>query len=155
MWEVLIAKNGEGDNDSYLESESYYRALKTLHEQNRIIPVVGDFAGPRALQTIGRYLREHDATVTAFYTSNVEQYLFSGSEAWKAFFRNVAALPLDAKSLFIRSTFHNRAIRVSAHPYARSATVLAPMQEMVKAFQAGEIQSYLDVVLFNIVPAAR
>jgi hypothetical protein len=40
--------------------------------------------------------------VSAFYLSNVEQYLY-GDGLWDAFCGNVAALPLDESSTFIRS----------------------------------------------------
>jgi hypothetical protein len=41
-------------------------------------------------------------TVGAFYLSNVEQYLYQDGK-WDAFCRNVATLPLDQSSTFIRS----------------------------------------------------
>jgi hypothetical protein len=66
------------------------------------VPVVGNFGGPKAIRAIGRYLKAHGATVAAFYLSNVEQYLVQDS-IWDAFCRNVATLPLDASSTFIRS----------------------------------------------------
>jgi len=64
--------------------------------------LVGNFGGPKALKAVGAYLKEHGATVTAFYLSNVEQYLVQDG-VWDAFCRNVATLPLDASSTFIRS----------------------------------------------------
>ena len=48
------------------------------------------------------YLRTVGATVSAFYLSNVEQYLIQDGK-WEAFCRNVATLPLDASSTFVRS----------------------------------------------------
>ena len=68
-----------------------------------MIPVVGDFGGPKAIRAVGTYLKAHGATVTAFYLSNVEQYLRQDGK-WDAFCRNVATLPLDASSTFIRSS---------------------------------------------------
>ena len=65
------------------------------------VPIVGDFAGPKALRATGAYLRERGATVSAFYVSNVEMYL-ERSGVWPAFCANVATLPLDAASIFIR-----------------------------------------------------
>jgi hypothetical protein len=41
--------------------------------------------------------------VTAFYLSNVEQYLFRGFDDAERFYRNVGALPIDSTSTFIRS----------------------------------------------------
>ena len=74
--------------------------MKDLETRNLIVPVVGDFGGPKAIRTVGKYLKEHGAVVSAFYLSNVEQYLNrSGTE--DAFLCNVAALPLDDTSTFI------------------------------------------------------
>ena len=46
------------------------------------------------------------ASVTTFYTSNVEQYLFQDG-IWDAFRGNVARMPLDETSTFIRSCFNS------------------------------------------------
>ena len=51
---------------------------------------------------VGRYLKDHRATVSAFYLSNVEQYLDGGFR--NNFCANAASLPLDEKSTFIRSS---------------------------------------------------
>ena len=75
--------------------------MKALHQKNLIVPVVGDFAGPKALRAVGAFLKAHGATVTAFYVSNVEMYLQRNGR-WQAFCANVAALPLDEASTFIR-----------------------------------------------------
>ena len=63
--------------------------------------VVGDFAGSKALRAVGAYLKRQDATVSAFYLSNVEQYLRL-ERVWGAFCNNAARLPIDAASIFIR-----------------------------------------------------
>ena len=42
-----------------------------------------------------------DGVVSAFYLSNVEDYL--GGGLWDSFCANVATLPLDSTSTFIRS----------------------------------------------------
>ena len=90
-----------GQPRSFLSSEDNFRVVKSLHERNLIVPVSGDFAGPKALRAIGDYLRAHGAVVRAFYVSNVEQYLF-GDDRADAFYANVATLPTDSGSVFIR-----------------------------------------------------
>jgi hypothetical protein len=97
---------GATDNDgvfrSFLANETNYRFLRNLEERNLIVPVVGNFAGTKALRAVGKYVRDHGATVTAFYLSNVEQYLTQDG-IWNDFCANVAALPLDESSTFIRT----------------------------------------------------
>jgi hypothetical protein len=63
---------------------------------------MGNFAGPRAIRSVGQYLTERGATVSAFYVSNVEEYL-KRDGTWKTFCANVTSLPVDATSTFIRS----------------------------------------------------
>jgi hypothetical protein len=72
-----------------------------MQTRNVIVPVVGNFAGPKALRAIGAWLKARGATVGVFYVSNVEQYL-EQSRVWPAFCANVATLPLDSSSIFIR-----------------------------------------------------
>ena len=68
-----------------------------------VVPVVGDFAGPKAIRAVGQYLEQRGAIVTAFYVSNVEQYLFGTPSTNQRFYRSVGALPIDSTSAFIRS----------------------------------------------------
>ena len=85
---------------SYLATEENFKFIKGLQEKNLIVPVMGDFAGPKALRAVGRYVRERGSVVSAFYVSNVEQYLFQDGK-FEAFARNVATLPVDARSAFL------------------------------------------------------
>src|SRR6202163_1810298 len=101
--DLMVATDGENVTRSFLANEESFRVVKDLEQKNLIVPLVGDFAGPKAIRSVGKYLKEHNATVTVFYASNVEQFLY-GSGTWTTFCRNVATLPLDATSTFIRST---------------------------------------------------
>jgi hypothetical protein len=101
--ELMVQTDDSGVRRSYLSSEANFAFLKALQSNNLVVPVVGDFAGPKAIRSIGAYLKAHDAKVTAFYLSNVEQYLTQDGK-WEAFCRNFSTLPLDASSTFIRST---------------------------------------------------
>src|SRR5262249_25231995 len=87
---------------SYLANEENFNVMKSLETNNLIVPVVGNFAGPKAIRSVGAYVKQHEGTVTAFYLSNVEMYLQQDG-IWQDFCRNVSTLPLDATSTFIRS----------------------------------------------------
>ena len=147
--ELMLETDGQdagGQNHSYLASEENFLAIKKLESENRIVPIVGDFAGEKALPSVGRYLKNHGATVTAFYTSNVEFYLFQQPDDWKRFLKNVAELPVREDSLFIRSYFNNYGVRVPNAPGARSETLLDSIPGLIIDFEANRIQSYFDVV---------
>jgi hypothetical protein len=147
--DLMVATDGLDQNRGYLGSEANFRILANLQKKNLLVPVVGDFGGPKALRAVGKYLRDNRATVTAFYLSNVEQYLFQ-SEAWRGFFSNVATLPVDSSSTFLRAVFNMGGMRTNTGPPgARSVTLRASIAESVKAFNDGRIGSYYDVVLMS------
>ena len=100
--ELMVADDSHGEQRSYLATEENYRFIREMEMKNLIVPVVGDFAGPKSIRAIGQYLKDHNTTVTAFYLSNVEQYLYSDGKLLD-FFKNVATLPLDKSSTFIRT----------------------------------------------------
>ena len=105
-WDLMVAEDGKGQNRSFLASEENFLVMKELHQKNLLVPVVGNFSGPKALRSVGRYLKDREATVSAFYLSNVEQYL--DREGMRpVFLCNVATLPLDEASTFIRSVRNN------------------------------------------------
>ena len=145
--ELMVATDGvigAEQNRAYLGSEANYRILADLQKRNLIVPIVGDFGGDKALRSVARYLKDNRATVTAFYTSNVEQYLFQ-TEAWRGFFANLAQLPVDSSSTFLRALFTTG--RPQGTPSGpRSVTLRASIAESVKAFNEGRITSYFDVI---------
>jgi hypothetical protein len=101
--ELMTAADADGRPQSFLATEQNFRVIKDLEARNLIVPVVGNFGGPRAIRAVGQYVREHGSVVSAFYLSNVEMYLYQ-QNLWEAFCRNVATLPLDGTSSFIRSS---------------------------------------------------
>jgi hypothetical protein len=102
----MVATDGSGQSRSYLSTEESFGFLKDLETRNLLVPVVGNFAGSKAIRAVGKYLKENGATVSAFYLSNVEQYLVQDG-IWRDFCDNVATLPLDETSTFIRSVRTN------------------------------------------------
>jgi hypothetical protein len=143
--DLMVATDGEGTNRGFLASESSYGVVRQMHLGNLIVPVVGDFAGPHALRAVGAFLTRHRAVVTAIYTSNVEQYLFREADKWRDYYQNVATLPIDSTSTFVRAVF-NFGGRGSFGSTARSVTMLQPVGELLSAWRNGRIMSYADVV---------
>ena len=150
----LIAETDlHGKPGNFLASAEDYDFVRGLHRKNLIIPVVGDFGGKKALAAVGDYLRKAGLTVTAFYTSNVEQYLFD-SGAFAAFVGNVRKLPLTERSLFIRSA-SGRYTHPARLPGHRSATLLQHMPVFLKDFDAGTYQTYFDLIMTNYIAAEK
>jgi hypothetical protein len=92
---------------SFLATEENYQIVRQVQMKNLLIPIVGDFAGPTAIRRVADYIRQRNAIVSAFYISNVEYYLGTAAgrgndETVQRFYQNVATLPMDSSSLFIR-----------------------------------------------------
>jgi hypothetical protein len=122
-----------GKPQSFLSSEENYRYVKALHDRNLIVPVSGDFGGPKALRAIAAYLSQHGAKVRAFYVSNVEQYLF-GDGKDRQFYGNVSTLPVDSASVFIRPY----SMRRGAGGQVQS---ICPIKPFIAAALAGRVTS--------------
>jgi hypothetical protein len=100
--ELLVASDGASIPRGFLATEENFAVIKDLHGRNLVVPVVGNFAGPKAIRAIGKYLKSRNALVGAFYVSNVEQYL-NRDGLLDEFCASAASLPIDESSAFIRS----------------------------------------------------
>lgn len=152
LGELLAARDLTGEGGSYLASHDDFAYLKGLQEANRVVPVVGDLAGDRALRSIGDEVRERGLVIRAFYVSNVEFYL-AGDGSFERFAETVAELPMDDFSVIIRSVFPQGLVR--RHPQAQpgdySTQVLVRMADLRDAVRAGGYGSYWDVVTRDAV----
>ena len=100
--EIVAATDDASVPRGFLATEESFALIKELQSRNLIVPVVGDFAGPKAIRAVGKYLRARHAIVSAFYVSNVEQYLRRDGRL-EAFCGSASTLPIDDRSSFIRS----------------------------------------------------
>jgi hypothetical protein len=144
--DLMVQTDLNGKMGNFLASKDDYEFVKNLHKKNMIILVVRDFGGKKALAAIGDYLSKSGYKVSAFYTSNVEQYLFQDPDNWKKYYKNVATLPLNASSTFIRSIGGGRGARGGGFSGPRLGSVLSSMQGLLKEFNAGRITSYTEVL---------
>jgi hypothetical protein len=144
--DLMTLSDDTGRNWSYLASEENFRFIKEMQRRNLIVPVVGDFAGPKAIRSVAAYIQDHAAKVSAFYLSNVEMYILA-SPQWKRFCGNVASLPLDQSSVFIRFLLgaYARAIwRGGIGP--RNVSVVSPMIDVLTGVRKGYPPSYYDLI---------
>ncbi|MEZ5316761.1 MAG: hypothetical protein R2752_05120 [Vicinamibacterales bacterium] len=115
---LTLALDGAGVARSFLGTEANYQAIRAMQLANLVVPVRGDFAGPKSLGAIGEYLRAHDLRLRTFYVSNVEQYLFGWSVArevdenggWQRFYATLATLPIDPDSVLLRESLSRSAV---------------------------------------------
>ncbi|MEZ4700495.1 MAG: hypothetical protein R2834_09200 [Rhodothermales bacterium] len=149
--QLMLERDLDGNRAHYLAREEDYAYLRQMQLENRIVPVVGNFAGEHALREIGAYLRERGETVRVFYTSNVEFYL-SYDGLFGKYIENVRSLPTDDNSVFIRSLFnrfsYNHPQSVPGHI---STQIMQPVRKALASYDAGELRSYNDLVFLHVI----
>jgi hypothetical protein len=148
--DLALQTDLNGKTGNFLASADDYNFVRAMQKKNLIIPIVGDFGGTKALASIGDYLRKNGLSVTSFYTSNVEQYLFD-SAVFDGFAKNVKKLPLDDKSMFIRAVFHMRYTHPARKQDHMSVTLLQKMKVFLKDFDEGLYPSYRELIVTNYI----
>ena len=149
--ELLLEKDLQGRQVSYLASEADYRFVRDLERRNLVVPVVGDLAGSHALATIAEVLRGRGTAVSAFYLSNVEFYLMQNG-SFDRFAHNVTALPAQNDAMLIRSVFGQFYVHPQNVPGYSSTQLLQTVASLVGGFEAGRYRTYDDLVYGDLVP---
>jgi hypothetical protein len=145
--EILVKKDLNGNQGNFLASADDYDFVSGMQKKNLIIPVVGDFGGQKALAAVGDYLKKHGYIVSVFYASNVEIVLFQyGSrDQFPAFVKNIKKLPINERSVLIRSTFWFYRHPAQIPGYAL-CTSLQNISAFLKEFDEGRYQDYRDLL---------
>ena len=141
--DLLLEVDRNDVRRSFLATDADFQYVKALHARDRIIPIVGDLAGSAALANVGRYLDRTGLRVSAFYTSNVEFYLFRDGSA-PAFMNNLARLPRQPGSVIVRSVFAGGGAPMS-RGYS-SASVTQSIQALLDGYQQGRFRQYWELV---------
>jgi hypothetical protein len=149
--DLITQTDLNGKQGNFLATANDYAFLRSLQLKNLIIPIVGNFGGGKALAAVGEYLRKRGFIVSAFYTSNVEQYLFE-SRLFESFADNVRKLPINDRSHFIRSTAmgYVHPARYSGH---RSVTLLQQISVFLHDIDLELYRSYDDLIKTNYIAA--
>ena len=129
--QLMALDDGTGAQRSFLADEARFAVVRELQLRNLVVPVVGDFGGPTALRAVAKYASDNGATISAFYLSNVEQYLRQDRKM-SAFCANVASMPLDETSTFIRSV-RNGGLGRQGRAFTMFMSALGPMREDSRA----------------------
>ncbi|HYV98893.1 MAG TPA: hypothetical protein VE967_15670, partial [Gemmatimonadaceae bacterium] len=142
---LMTLDDDNGVNRGWLGTEAAFQWLKDFESRNLLVPVVGDFGGPQALRAVGSYLKEKGATVSAFYTSNVEQYLFQQRKATR-FYDNVAQMPTTPASIFIRSFPPTLGMTIAPRRRgSRLAQTFSTIDTVLSASALGVLNSYAQL----------
>jgi hypothetical protein len=144
-WRTLLLEvDKSGTRRSYLASEDDFQFVKRMQKEDRIVPVVGDLGGETALAAVARFLSQSDLQVAAFYTSNVEFYLF-GNGRFVDFIENLRRLPRMRQSLIVRSVFRAGGAGAVRVPGYNSASLTQPIETLVDGYANGRFRNYRDL----------
>lgn len=152
---LMLERDLANQQRNYLVREDDWAYIKSLYERNLIIPVTGDFGGPKALASVAQYLTDIHENVSMFYTSNVEQYLFR-DQLMDRFAANVARIPHMPNSVLVRSYFQ-MGRGGGTHPLAvpgfRSVQLVQRIDDFVSIAMAGGFPNYYELVMkANVEP---
>jgi hypothetical protein len=141
--DLLLEVDRAGTPRSFMAAEADFQFVKDLQSRDRVIPVVGDLAGPAALAAVAKHLGAAGLEVAAFYTSNVEFYLFRDG-TFARFVANLSRLPRQPNSVIVRSVFAGGSAAMVAG--YNSASLTQPIQTLVEGYAQGRFRQYGELI---------
>jgi hypothetical protein len=142
--DLLLETDRKGRKQCYLASEDDFQFVRGLEARDNVIPVVGDLSGPHAVAAVGQLMTQRGEKLSAFYVSNVENYLFRNGTYTK-YLDNLKRLPRSDRSLIIRSIFGGYSLPDSAPGYYSTSTV-QNLNELLANCAAGKCRSYFELL---------
>jgi hypothetical protein len=143
--ETFAARDATGAPASFLATEDSYARVRRLVVENRVLPIVGDFGGKHALTAVAADMRDRGLLLGAFYTSNVEQYLFD-AHTYGLFIASVTAMPRDDASLLVRVWFDQGRAHPAQRAGHRTTQLTIPANTFLTRAEKTPFRTYWDVV---------
>jgi hypothetical protein len=143
--EMAALTDGSGKAWSFFADESVFRAVQTMHRENRIVPLVGDLAGDGAMPRIAEELRRRKLPLNVLYPSNVEQYLFTPKATWNRWLRNVEAMPRTERSLVVRVYFDQGKPHPAQKKGQRTTSLVKPIDVFLARAKSRPYASWFEV----------
>lgn len=148
--ELLLSVDPRGRAVGFLATDEAFEHVQRLQREHLVIPVVGDFAGDRAVASVGKAIRDAGLSVSAFYVSNVEQYLLEG-KVWDAWVQNVATLPTTDASVFIRAYLDQGRAHPRQLPGHRTASVISRVADFQARQASRPFTSFYEVATERVL----
>jgi len=142
--DLLLETDRRGRQLCYLASEDDFQFVKGLEAKDLIVPVVGNLAGPHALAAIGQEVARRGEKVSAFYNSNIENYLFRDG-SFPRYMENVKTLPHSDTSVVIRSLFGGYALPESVPGYY-STSAVQTIDALIANCGTSRCRGYFDLL---------
>ena len=140
---MIATPDRDGKAAHWLASDATFEAVRSRQIGDRVVPLVGDFAGPTALRSVGDWLKRRGFLIDVFYVSDVEFFLLRGGE-FEAYLANLGHLPWSEQAVLVRTS--TREVR---HPDRvagdSSTTTLVEVATFLDLARAGKIRTADDL----------
>jgi hypothetical protein len=152
--DMLSAADGEGVPRGFLTTRALFERVQRLQRAHKVVPIVGDFAGDKALPGLARAIEASGEKVGTFYVSNVEQYLQEPA-MWSKWQRNVAALPKAEGAVFVRAWLDQGRAHPRQRAGHRTASFVASIARFESAQRDRRYSSWWEVAADGILEGPR
>lgn len=126
-----------------LADESLYQSVRERQLAERIIPIVGDLAGQKAMHALASWLRAKRLRVGMIYLSDVEFFLLRNG-TFDRLIANLDRIPWTGGAMLARSTS-----RELAHPERvagdTGTTILRPVERFLRDAKGGRFRTVDDL----------
>jgi hypothetical protein len=143
LGQLILTTDHDGHPAHVLSRDDLYQRMRQAQRDDRVIPVVGDFAAPDVLPRLGSWLRRRGLGVSLFYISDVEFFLFRSGK-FASYVENLAQLPWLDHALIVRTS-----TREIAHPERvagdSSTTIVRSVASFLDSSRADKIRSVDDL----------
>ena len=156
---LILAKGVDGERRHFLSNEPFYQTVRELQRNDRLVPIVGDFAGSRTFSALGDWLQARRFQVGVFYVSDVEFFLIRQG-GFASYLANLERIPWSKSAVLVRTSTreidHPRRVRGDS-----STTILESDTAFLKRARDGRVISVDDlfdpraIVLFPILSSGR
>ena len=106
---------------TYLNDQAAYDFVAAMYRAGRIVAMRGDLTKEKTMGQLAAVLSKHGLVVRVYHPSNAEQYFEFGEQ----YRRNVRAMPVDDRSIVIRTRAWSRVESLSADEAAEMRAQLA------------------------------
>ncbi len=140
---MIGATDRSGKVAHFLATEKGYEAVRERQLEDRILPLVGDFAGTGAMKRIGDGLRDMSLDLSVVYMSDVEFFLIRAGK-FDAYIENLATMPRADDAVIVRTS-----TRPIVHPERvqgdQCTTIVQDLARFLERAKAGRIRSADDL----------
>lgn len=140
---LIATRTRDGKPAHFLGDERLYQSLRDAERADRVIPLVGDFAGPKSITGLAEWLRRRGRSVGVLYISDVEFFLLRSGK-FPAYIANLDRLPWADGAVVVRTS--TRPIESPERVDGDSSTtVVRPVERFLAEARRGRITSPDDL----------